>query len=180
MDRQIELCALSESQQLASDIALRARVDTVPLEERLFEEGEFKLRPLDSVRGRTIFVVQSLAGSAAVPVPQRLVRLLFLLFGLRDAGAARIIALVPYLSYARKDRRTQLRDPVNTRYVAQLLEATGVSGLVCLDVHNPLHWIIPSEFPSIIFRRYPCSSGTSRRRVVLGHAGRRVARTSAG
>jgi ribose-phosphate pyrophosphokinase len=64
-------------------------------------------------------------------------RLLFLLFCLRDASAARVIALVPYLSYARKDRRTQPRDPVNTRYVAQLLEATGVSGLICLDVHNP-------------------------------------------
>src|SRR5690606_38433340 len=50
---------------------------------------------------------------------------------------ARVVALIPYLSYARKDRRTQLRDPVNTRYVAQLLEATGVSSLVCLDVHNP-------------------------------------------
>jgi ribose-phosphate pyrophosphokinase len=131
------LCALSESHELATEIASRAHIDMLPLEERLFEEGEFKIRPLDSVRHRTVFVVQSLAGSDEVPVAQRLLRLLFLLFGLRDASAARIIALVPYLSYARKDRRTQLRDPVNTRYVAQLLEATGVSGLVCLDVHNP-------------------------------------------
>jgi ribose-phosphate pyrophosphokinase len=128
---------LSESQKLGAEIAFRAGVDVLPLEERPFEEGEFKLRPLDSVRGRTVFVVQSLAGSKDAPVAQRLVRLLFLLFGLRDASAARVIALVPYLSFARKDRRTQLRDPVNTRYVAQLLEATGVSGLVCLDVHNP-------------------------------------------
>jgi ribose-phosphate pyrophosphokinase len=131
------LCALTEGHKLATEIAARAQVDVLPLEERLFEEGEFKLRPLDSVRHRTVFVVQSLAGSPEAPVAQRLIRLLFLLFGLRDAGAARITALVPYLSYARKDRRTQLRDPVNTRYVAQLLEATGVSSLVCLDVHNP-------------------------------------------
>jgi ribose-phosphate pyrophosphokinase len=131
------LCTLSESGRLGKDIAGRARIEILPLEERPFEEGEFKLRPLDSVRGRTIYVVQSLAGSPEAPVSQRLVRLLFLLFGLRDAGAARVVALIPYLSYARKDRRTQSRDPVNTRYVAQLLEATGVSGLVCLDVHNP-------------------------------------------
>jgi ribose-phosphate pyrophosphokinase len=131
------LCGLSESHKLATEIAGRARVDVVPLEERHFEEGEFKIRPLDSVRDRTVFAVESLAGSADAPVAQRLVRFLFLLFGLRDAGAARVIALVPYLSYARKDRRTQLRDPINTRYVAQLLEATAVSSLVCLDVHNP-------------------------------------------
>jgi ribose-phosphate pyrophosphokinase len=131
------LCSLSESHTFGAEVASRAGIDVLPLEERPFEEGEFKLRPLDSVRGRTVFVAQSLAGSADSPVSQRLVRLLFLLFGLRDASAARVIALVPYLSYARKDRRTQLRDPVNTRYVAQLLEATGVTGLVCLDVHNP-------------------------------------------
>lgn len=131
------LCWLSESQAFGADVASRAGIEVLPLEERPFEEGEFKLRPLDTVRGRTVFVAQSLAGSADAPVAQRLVRLLFLLLGLRDASAARVIALVPYLSFARKDRRTQPRDPVNTRYVAQLLEATGVSGLVCLDVHNP-------------------------------------------
>jgi ribose-phosphate pyrophosphokinase len=131
------ICSLSESRELASEISRRCGVDMAPLEERAFDEGEFKLRPLVSVRARTVFVVQSLAGSSEAPVSQRLVRLLFLLFGLRDAGASRVVALVPYLSYARKDRRTQLRDPVNTRYVAQLLETTALDRLVCLDVHNP-------------------------------------------
>jgi ribose-phosphate pyrophosphokinase len=70
-------------------------------------------------------------------VAQRFVRLLFLLFGLRDAGARRITAVVPYLAYARKDRRTQPRDPVTTRHVAQLFEAASLDRLVCLDVHNP-------------------------------------------
>lgn len=131
------LVVLSESQPLGLEISRRAGLELIPLEERPFEEGEFKLRPLVSVRDRTVFVVQSLAGSADAPVAQRLVRLLFLLFGLRDAGASRLIALVPYLAYARKDRRTQLRDPVNSRYVAELLEATGLARLVCIDVHNP-------------------------------------------
>jgi len=131
------LFALSESHTLGVEIARRAGFELAPLEERAFEEGEFKLRPLVSVRDRTVLVAQSLAGSAEVPVAQRLIRLLFLLFGLRDAGARRMIALVPYLSYARKDRRTQPRDPVTTRYVAQLLETTGVDQVIALDVHNP-------------------------------------------
>ena len=39
--------------------------------------------------------------------------------------AARVTAVVPYLAYARKDAKTQTRDPVTTRYVAQLFEAVG-------------------------------------------------------
>jgi ribose-phosphate pyrophosphokinase len=131
------LCALHESQALALAIGRESGLDGVPIEERPFEEGEFKLRPLASVRERTVYVVHSLAGSADAPVAQRLIRLLFLLFGLHDAGAERVVAVLPYLSFARKDRRTQPRDPVNTRYIAQLLESTGLNRLLALDVHNP-------------------------------------------
>jgi ribose-phosphate pyrophosphokinase len=131
------LFALSESRELALSIADSAGLTLAPLEERRFESGEFKLRPLESVRDRTAFIVESLAGDPATPTTERLVRLLFLLAGLRDAGARRRIALVPYLAFARKERRTQLRDPVNTRYVAELLEATGLDRLIALDVHNP-------------------------------------------
>jgi ribose-phosphate pyrophosphokinase len=131
------LFALRESHALALELSQATGVELAPLEERSFEGGEFKLRPLTAVRGRVAFVVQSLAGTPDAPVAQRLVRLLFLLFGLRDAGAMRMIALIPYLAFARKDRRTQQRDPVNSRYVAQLLEAAGMDRLVALDVHNP-------------------------------------------
>jgi ribose-phosphate pyrophosphokinase len=129
--------ALSESRELGMQVARAAGLVLTPLEERQFDGGEFKLRPLESVRGRIAFVFQTLAGTETAAVSERLVRLLFLLSGLRDAGAERCIALVPYLAYARKDRRTQVRDPVNTRYVAQLLEAAGADRLVALDVHNP-------------------------------------------
>jgi len=129
--------ALSESAALGTEVCRAAGLEPTPLEERRFESGEFKLRPLESVRGRTAFVFQSLANTPDAPVADRFVRLLFLLQGLRDVGALRLVAVIPYLAYARKDRRTQLRDPVNTRYVAQLIEAAGCDQLVTLDVHNP-------------------------------------------
>lgn len=128
---------LSDSRPLVVAICAAAGCDPAPLEERDFERGEFKLRPRVSVRDRDVTVIQTLAASDDRPSAERFVRLLFLLAGLRDAGAARLCAVVPYLSYARKDRRTQPRDPVNTRYVAQLLEAVGLDRLVALDVHNP-------------------------------------------
>jgi len=131
------ILALSECRELGAAVAASAGVELGRVEERRFEGGEFKLRPLQSVRGRTVFLVQALAGSDEMPTSERFVRLLFLLNGLRDAGARERIALVPYLAFARKDRRTQLRDPVNTRYVAQLLEASGADRVMALDVHNP-------------------------------------------
>jgi len=105
-------------------------------EEREFEDGEHKARPLENVRGRDVYVVHSLYGDDRQSVNDKLVRLLFFLGALRDASAARVTAVVPYLCYARKDRRSKPRDPVSTRYVASLLEAVGADRIVTLDVHN--------------------------------------------
>jgi ribose-phosphate pyrophosphokinase len=128
--------APGESRALGRTLSDKAGIELASLEEREYEGGEFKLRPLQSVRDRTVFVVQSLAETPEAPIAQRLVRLLFLLQGLRDAGASTTVAVIPYLAYARKDRRTKPRDPVYTRYVAQLIESAGTDRVVALDVHN--------------------------------------------
>ena len=78
----------------------------------------------------------SLAGSGGATVNDRLVKLLFFLATCRENGAAQVTAVVPYLAYARKDRQTKRRDPVTTRYVAQLFEAVGTDRVITLDVHN--------------------------------------------
>jgi len=129
--------ALSECHDLAVATCQAAQLPLGEIEERNFEDGEFKLRPLESVRGRTVYVLQSLAATANSSVANNFVRLLFLLNGLRDAGATERIVLIPSLAYARKERRTQPRDPVNTRYVARLLEASGADRIIALDVHSP-------------------------------------------
>jgi ribose-phosphate pyrophosphokinase len=149
------LIAPGESRALAGAIAAETALPLIPLEERRFEGGELKLRPLESVRSRTVFVLQSLAGTAEAPVCERLVRLLFLLQLLRDGGAAATIAVLPYLAFARKDRRTQLRDPVTSRYVAQLIEAAGVTQLVGLDVHNPAAFDNAFRVPTVHLTAMP-------------------------
>ncbi len=105
-------------------------------EARDFEDGEFKLRPLVPVRGDDVYVVHSLYGEPGFSAADKLLRLAFFIGAVRDAGAARVTAVTPYLAFARKDRRTKSRDPVNTRYVAQLLEAVGTDRIVTVDVHN--------------------------------------------
>jgi ribose-phosphate pyrophosphokinase len=106
-------------------------------EEREFEDGEHKVRPLEAVRGADVFVLQSLHGDAQQSANDKLCRLLFFVATLKDAAAVHVTALTPYLCYARKDRRTKPGDPVTIRYVASLFEAVGTDGIVTLDVHNP-------------------------------------------
>ena len=121
----------------AERVARHLGIAVDPLEERDFEDGEHKTRLLRPVAGADCHVLQSLHSHAGYSVNDRLIRLLFLLATLRDHGAARVSAVLPYIAYARKDRRTQPLDPVATRYVAQLLESAGVDRVAALDVHNP-------------------------------------------
>ena len=120
----------------AERVATALGVELAPLEEREYEGGEHKTRPLVSVRGRDVYVVQLLSGDGVASANDRLCRALFLIAALKDAGASRVTACLPYLAYARKDRRNKERDPVNSRYVAQLLEAVRVDHVIAMDVHN--------------------------------------------
>jgi len=105
-------------------------------EEREFEDSEYKIRPLENVRDCDVFVVQSLHGDDDLSADEKLCRLLFFIGALKDASAGRVTAVVPYLCFARKDRKTKPRDPVTTRYIAALFEAVGTDRVVTLDVHN--------------------------------------------
>ena len=82
-------------------------------------------------------MIQSLHSGPSQSAADKLCRLLFFIGALKDAGAARVTAVTPYLCYARKDRRTKARDPVTTRYLAKLFESVGTDMIVTLDVHNP-------------------------------------------
>ncbi|MDR3511714.1 MAG: ribose-phosphate diphosphokinase [Caulobacteraceae bacterium] len=106
-------------------------------EERGFEDGEHKARPLDGVDGADVYVLQSLHGGPDQSASDKLCRLLFFIGALKDAGAARVTAVAPYLCFARKDRRTKPGDPVTTRYVGAMFDAIGADVVVTLDVHNP-------------------------------------------
>jgi ribose-phosphate pyrophosphokinase len=128
--------APAASRMLGEQVAAALGTDLAPLEEREFEAGEHKSRPLVEVRRRSCWIIQTLRGDTSGSANDRLLRALFLIATLRDAGAARVSACLPYLAYGRKERRTKARDPVMTRYVAQLLEAMGVNRVVALEVHD--------------------------------------------
>ena len=132
----MKLFALNASQTFGERVAAALGAALDPHEEREFEDGEHKARPLVSVRGEDVYIIQSLHGGPEQSPNDKLCRLLFFIATMKENGAARVTAVIPYLAYARKDRQTKSRDPVTTRYIAQLLEAVGTDCVVTLEVHN--------------------------------------------
>ena len=128
--------ALHASRSFGEGVARQLGISLSACEEREFEDGEHKSRPLVNVRNQDVFVIQSLYADTYQSVNDKLVRLLFFIGALKDASAGHVTAVVPYLAYARKDAKTQTRDPVTTRYVAQIFEAAGTDRVITMDVHN--------------------------------------------
>lgn len=125
-----------DDEPFARGLAQALDVSICAHEERVFPDGERKLRPLADPRGADAYVVHGLHGGPADSPHDKLCRLLMFIATLRDHGAGRVSAVVPYLAYARKDRRTQPFDPLGTRCVAQLLEAVGTAQVFTLEAHN--------------------------------------------
>jgi len=128
--------AIGATRAFGERVAAALAVELSAHEERLFEDGEQKTRPLANVRGRDVYVIHSLYADAGESANDKLVKLLLYVGALKDASAARVTAVAPYLAYARKDRKSKPRDPVATRYVAQMFEWVGTDYVVTLDVHN--------------------------------------------
>jgi ribose-phosphate pyrophosphokinase len=135
-DSELSLFALRSGRRCGERVAGRLGMALADHEELDFEWGQHKARPLVSVRGRDVYVVLSLHGDTEQSANDKLCRLLFFIGALRDAAAERVTAVVPFLCYSRKERKTKPRDPVTTRYVAALFEAVGVDRVVTLEAHN--------------------------------------------
>lgn len=98
-----------------------------------FPDGETSVQLLEAVRRKEVFLVQPLSP----PVNDHLVELLALADACRRAGSARITAVVPYLGYARSDKRHGRREPISGRMVADVIEAIGIDHVVTMDLHVP-------------------------------------------
>lgn len=134
----LRLFCLNASAEVGAGIAAAMGMPLAAHEERDFEDGEHKSRPLDAVNGADVYVIASLHGGPQQSANDKLCRLLFFIGAIKDAGAARVTAVTPYLCYARKDRRTKPNDPVTTRYIAGMFESVGTDCIVTLEVHNPV------------------------------------------
>jgi len=136
MSDSLRLFAPSESAAFGRTVAAALDTDLDAHYEKTFSDGEHEMRSEVNVRGRDVFVVQSLYAEPGLSVNDKLCRLLFFLGSLRDAAARRVTAVVPFLCYQRKDRKSEPRGSVTTRYLGSLFSAIGVDRVLAMDVHN--------------------------------------------
>ena len=96
-----------------------------------FPDGEIYVQIGDNVRGRTVFVVQSISGDPNY----FLMELLIMIDALKRASAQNIIAVIPYFGYARQDRKDKPRVPITAKLVADLLVTAGATRVLTMDLH---------------------------------------------
>ncbi|MDP4108507.1 MAG: ribose-phosphate pyrophosphokinase [Bacillota bacterium] len=96
-----------------------------------FSDGEISVSISETVRGSDVFVVQSTSS----PVNDNLMELLIMTDAFKRASAGRITAVIPYLGYARQDRKVKARDPISAKLVADLIVASGANRVLTMDLH---------------------------------------------
>lgn len=122
----------SASSKLSARVSRLLRCRLVRPELKRFPDGELYVRIKADLRRRHVVVVQS------TPAPQNdnLMELLLLLHTSSELGARKITAVVPYLAYARQDKRFKPGEAVSLRTVARLVESAGADELITVDIHE--------------------------------------------
>jgi ribose-phosphate pyrophosphokinase len=95
-----------------------------------FSDGEFQPSYLESVRGCTVFIIQS-----TYPPAENLFELLLLIDAAKRASAYNIVAVIPYFGFARQDRKDRPRSSIGAKLVSNLLQAAGVDRVMTMDLH---------------------------------------------
>lgn len=117
---------------LAHEIADRLNVQLGQVRIETFPDGEIGVHIQENVRGRDVFVLQTIARHPNL----YLMELLIMVDALKRASARSIVAVLPYFGYARQDRRGMGREPITAKLVADLLERAGVTRVLTMDLHT--------------------------------------------
>ena len=96
-----------------------------------FADGEIQVEIQESVRGASVYLIQS----TCPPVNENYMELFVTLDALKRASAKNIVAVIPYYGYARQDRKVAPRAPITAKCMADLLTTAGASRVLCVDLH---------------------------------------------
>jgi len=96
-----------------------------------FSDSEIRVQVNENVRGKDVFLFQSVCD----PVNKHLMELLLLLDALKRSSAYRITAVIPYYGYGRQDRKDQPRVPISAKLVADLIATAGADRVLTMDLH---------------------------------------------
>lgn len=136
MSSRLKVFSGSANPGLAEEVSELLGLPLGEMETYRFADGEVTVRIAESVRGEDVFVIQP----TGPPVNEHLIELLVMLDALRRASAGRITAVIPYLGYARQDRKTKPREPITSKLVANLLTCAGADRILTVDLHAGQIW----------------------------------------
>jgi len=128
---ELKLLGGSANPALSEKISAKLGVPLTDTRLRRFADGEINVKIEDSMRGHDVFVIQP----TCPPVNENLMELFIILDALRRASAGRVTAVIPYYGYARKERKTQPREPISAKLVANFITLAGADRLLLLDLH---------------------------------------------
>ena len=131
--KDIKIFTANSNPNVAAQIAKELELPMGQSEVVTFSDGEISVSIKESIRGSDVFVVQSLSS----PVNDNLMELLIMIDAFKRASAGRITAVIPYLGYARQDRKTKARDPISAKLVADLITTAGADRVLSMDLHCP-------------------------------------------
>ncbi|WP_427902640.1 ribose-phosphate pyrophosphokinase [Metamycoplasma alkalescens] len=131
-DDNIAIFTMDNSEKLAKEIGIYLNREIKKINKVIFADGERMLFPNETVRNKTVFIINN----TSKPVNDNLMDLLIFIDSLKRANAKRVICVMTYYGYARQDRMANPRQPITARLVADLLETAGADKLITLDLHN--------------------------------------------
>ncbi|MBI3041446.1 MAG: ribose-phosphate pyrophosphokinase [Betaproteobacteria bacterium] len=119
--------------RLADDVVRHLNIRLGRAKVGRFSDGEVMVEILENVRGRDVFVLQSICA----PTNDNLMELLVMVDSLKRASAGRVTAAIPYMGYARQDRRpSSARVPITAKVVANMMSSVGVDRVLTMDLHS--------------------------------------------
>ena len=129
--KDIKIFTANSNPKVANEIAKELGLPLGESEVVTFSDGEVNVSIKESVRGSDVFVVQSTSS----PVNDHLMELLIMIDAFKRASAGRITAVIPYMGYARQDRKAKARDPISAKLVADLISVAGADRVLSMDLH---------------------------------------------
>jgi len=120
----------SSNPDLAKEVCAYVGVREAKITISKFIDGEIHLKSEENVRGKEVFVIQS-----TNPPAENIIELLIIIDALRRASAEKITVIIPYYGYARQDRKTQAREPITAKLLANLITTAGANRVINIDLH---------------------------------------------
>jgi len=134
--KKLHLFAGRHSEELADLIAEHLGIKVTEAHVSQFASGETHCRFAESVRGSDVFIVQTHGEVDSRSVNDAIMEHLIMVDAARRASAKRITVVMPFYGYGRQDRKSEGREPITARLVADLFSVAGASRLVSIDLHS--------------------------------------------